>query len=357
MNEKAVWKWIFAHMDANDLAYLAEDTNLQLKGFRKKTLQKNVVFMKPQIIKGFLESKGLQKVKKSIRDHVKECKECSAYLQMKEEELAKLMESEEKRIGLLKVLLASEDEKKQKAGKKLFYECIANEQEHGIKVDEPEEVADEEVHALKKTIKDQEVKLNKKEKKIAELQQQLSKKENEWKKEKAKWEKERKELQKMVQSKSEEFKKLGESYADKLAHLEKSYKEKLANAKNQIEGYKLEMDHIKEQYKALKMATEEAAAGTANGQVASKHIALIGNAKNWSMHPNHQLTLIGSEQLDEWLESEESWDEYDEVWLLKYDITPGRFRKLKNQIEKGHLKEFQTMNALAKYVDQLEASR
>ncbi len=353
---KAMLKWVLAQQEEAVLYDLAIATNCKVKGFREIT-RNNIKQIRPQVMNELQKTTKVMRLKAGLRKHINQCLTEEAVKDIRKlnrDELLELVNTGKySLINILLALTTGEVEDSEEA--EALFAFISDsgnlaryEPQTGIVQNQGEEPASIEtaVPAMESIIRDLEERLSQEKLKAVKLDEVMKELREKRKAEVQEWKKERK-------THTEEIKAL---------KIELENKEKqITEQADDIAGLKEEVSNLQEEVKRLitelKTKTVDAAnlispqdQQIANLTPSPKKVVLLGEGVHESfLHtPQYDVELVGNGQIEDFLQRE---SHSEEIWMLSFQISPPKQRKLKSVLKEKTIKEFLTLVELQSYLN------
>lgn len=334
--EKQFWEKILKIIPDSELINVVKLTNIPIPpGFRADTLHRHINKIRPRLIQNVLKDLSFFKSILYFELQVSENEECENIRGKKREEILSEVKEVENPYLFIISLLTSLDEEDQKNGEFLLneYENRKNKQsvyEKSIVIEGKETTNSKKTEELKKE-------LEKKNKKIHQLEQNLANIKNSFNQECSKWAKERKKLQ---TEKNEIIKETQE-------------KETL------IEQMKKELEEMQETLSSFKreVETTPTSNGIIQGEVEIQEeqeqkqlprVALIGKEVPLPILVQYDVTVIQSNEIDQFIHNHD----YGEIWILTFELTRLQLFKLRTHLRDQRVIEFHNIKELELYINQ-----
>jgi len=351
---KTILKWILTQQEAAVLYDLATATACKVKGFREIT-RNNIKQVRPQVMNELQKTTKAARVRLELRKHIdnKLTEEVVKDLRAKnQEELLELIHTKNYSLADILIILVTGDEDQSALADALF--TSISEQgslaQYEPQADSIQEQA-EEPAAMETTapsseplVRELEEQLFQERDKVIQLDAALKELREKRKIEVQEWKKERKTY-------TEEIKKL----ATELDDASKQGMEQEAV----IIGLKAEVAKLEAEVKGLAKQAETKTKTPEAGQTLTQvvHLApnkmkvvLLGEDVNESIlnTPKFEVELVGNSQIEDFLQR---GSHAEQIWMLSFQISPSKQRKLRNAYTGSNFKEFATLVDLQSYIN------
>ncbi|ALC89410.1 hypothetical protein AM500_06145 [Bacillus sp. FJAT-18017] len=339
---KETWKRVLESFDDQDLIMLSAVSGVKVQGFRQINAN-NIKGARKLLINEAIKPKKLTAVINVLnkRAEAEENEdEDKRYRSMNLKELSEAVKNGAKLYEILSSLYSSEDEEKHKLASELEEKLAEKPSiEPKAEASAPPQSASNEAE-LRKIIFDLEKKLKKAEQKNAEQSSKITKLEKNLNDAKEKLKEEKKELNRKLSLSGQELSKVNEQ----LQRLENesennlkqlAEKDALLNERNKTISH-LNARLLNSGRTGKEMAVEAIdSEQEQTGEFSKKKIALLGNPKNKSIMKNKQyeLAIFETSEIEEIFETAD-WDEFKEIWLLKYKVPATKQAFIQSRLER-----------------------
>ncbi|WP_153126395.1 hypothetical protein [Peribacillus tepidiphilus] len=333
--EKNIWKELLESMPDDHFIKLIQMCDISIPGFRQIKKDK-IKPIKARFIMEALKNQNLLKVKKAFEGlhHYYREEEEKDIRSMDLERLLQLYDEGQNKEEILGILYSSDEEEHLQLAKE-FFNAVSNQQtEMDILEKDAQEDQDTLIKELRSIIKSQEKKIHQLEQKNQDYADRYSQIEKEYNHAKKHWKEEKKTINKTIASLKHE-KNTIYNQLEKLQREIDQFNEKLMNKDNELSRKNAEISHLHAQLLNVEKGT------TLNKEIAAasekKKIAVIGNPRNKKILQNNTFDLVVFEtaELDEAIEREEAFHQYDEIWVLTYKVPPTKQKVLQEKAKTG----------------------
>lgn len=328
--EKSLWEKVLKILPDSELINLVKQTKIPIPpGFRVDSLHRKINTIRSRLIQNALKDVSFFNSILYFELLISENENYEKIRGKKREEILSEIKEVKNPYLFIISLLTSTNEEDQKNGQFLLHEY--ENRKKPLRIEEKKETTNpKKTDELKKE-------LDKKKKKIQQLEQNLVNIKNSFKQECSKWAKEKKKLQ----IENNEIKK------------ETREKETI------IEKMKKELEQMQETLSSFKREAETTAAsnGIILGEVETQEeqeqkqlprVALIGREVPLPILVQYDVTVIQSNVIDQFIHDHD----YGEIWILTFELTRLQLFILRNHLRDQRVIEFHNIKELELYINQ-----
>lgn len=345
-------KWVLTEQEDAILYDLATATACKVKGFREIT-RNNIKQIRPQVINELQKTTKAVRLKKELQKHINKVlgEDAVKDLRVKnQEELLKLIDT--KKYSLEDVILAlMTGEVEQTVFAETLFTSISEQEnldqyEHQTDLNpEPEEEPE--------TI---EIDAPPGEQYIRELEEQLSREKDK----SVQLDTTLKELREKRKAEVQEWKKERKTYIEDIKTLKTEVEKKIEQVMKQdaiivklraeVADLQVEVNSLAKQVETKTAEANKLLTQPVNPVLNKMKVVLLGEDVNRSLlqTPKYAVELVGNSQIDEFLQH---GTEAEEIWMLSFQISPPKQRKLRNAFTDNNFKEFATLIELQAYIN------
>ncbi|MFX3633234.1 MAG: hypothetical protein ACE3L7_15220 [Candidatus Pristimantibacillus sp.] len=349
---KILVKWVLTQQEEMVLYDLATVTACKVKGFREIT-RNNIKQIRPHVINELQKTTKTVRLKTELRKHINKVLTEGVVkdLQVKnQEELLELIDTKKYSLADVVIALITGEAEQAVLAETLFTSILEQEslvqyepQTNSIPEQGGEPVTKETVaHPSEPFIRELEEILSHEKDKAVQLGLAL------------------KELREKRKSEVQEWKKERKAYIEEI----KSLKTEVENERKQvveqetiIVGLMDKMAKLQEEVKSFTKQVETKTAETnkpltqpVNPTLNKTNVVLLGEGVNESIlqTSKYAVELVGNSQIEDFLQC---GIQAEEIWMLSFQISPSKQRKLRNAFTDNNFKEFATLVELQAHIN------
>jgi hypothetical protein len=348
-------KWIFSQLDDTVLFDLANKTNVKVRGFRNITLS-NLRIVKPQVVNEMQNPKKAIRLKSGLQQYL--------HKKFNEEEIKSLRSSNEQElkaaiannkyvvVDVCIALITGEAEEQRHELAEQLYLSWSQKESGDAQVEKPEhQEAKEEQWAAKEAeyiqkLRELEEKVTKEKETNQYLQDMIDELRMKRKSESKEWRKERAEYANQLKQLTSEIQQIKTEY-EQLIEKNKKVTEERNKLTQQIKEItkKLEISKLVHSHFLIEPAPKPQ-----QPLVRTKKVILLGESIPSSImnRAKFDIELVTNSLIEDFLQQGQT---ADEIWMLTFQISPQKQRKVRNAIGHEQLIQFSTILELQSYIN------
>ncbi|WP_339818784.1 hypothetical protein MKZ15_23775 [Paenibacillus sp. FSL R7-0216] len=349
---KLMMKWVLTEQEDAVLYDLASTTACKVKGFREIT-RNNIKQIRPQVVNELQKGTKAVKLKKELQKHINEMltEEVVTDLRVKNSEelkglidnkkykladvLLALITGEAEQVVLAESLFNSTSEQRNLSQYEPQTDSISDlQKEHKI-IEKDTRFADTFILELEEQLSKEKDKSCQLEKTLKELREKRKAEIQEWKKERKRFIEEIKTLNTEVENKNKQI---------------TEHKDAIDRLRGEVDELQVEIRDLTKQVEMKTTRANKLPAQPVNPTTNKMKVVLLGENINESLlqTPRYAVELVGNNQVEDFLHQE---SQADEIWMLSFQISPPKQRKLRNAFPNNNIKEFATLVELQAHIN------